>query len=151
LFSKGNNYKDNYNYLFPSSNFSVEIPISNIMPAFFESKQLLVSSISPRKKNLNYNSNNNLIIRRSKTKCGNAVYNNFINKNDKISESENNENQNYINVDMDNANKNKIILRRTKEFFRNKRTKDRKKKIQIISRMIKDIQKKVIYLLILMI
>jgi hypothetical protein len=98
------------------------------MPAFFESKQLLVSSISPRKKILNYNSNNNLIIRRSKTKCGNAVYNNFINKNDKISESENNENQNYINVDMDNANKNKIILRRTKEFFRNKRTKDRKKK-----------------------
>ena len=128
LFSKGNNYKDNYNYLFPSSNFSVEIPISNIMPAFFESKQLLVSSISPRKKSLNYNSNNNLIIRRSKTKCGNAVYNNFINKNDKICESENNENQNYINVDMDNANKNKIILRRTKEFFRNKRTKDRKKK-----------------------
>ena len=128
LFSKGNNYKDNYNYLFPSSNFSVEIPISNIMPAFFESKQLLISSISPRKKNLNYNSNNNLIIRRSKTKCGNAVYNNFINKNDKICESENNENQNYINVDMDNANKNKIILRRTKEFFRNKRTKDRKKK-----------------------
>ena len=128
LFSKGNNYKDNYNYLFPSSNFSVEIPISNIMPAFFESKQLLISSISPRKKSLNYNSNNNLIIRRSKTKCGNAVYNNFINKNDKICESENNENQNYINVDMDNANKNKIILRRTKEFFRNKRTKDRKKK-----------------------
>ena len=128
LFSKGNNYKDNYNYLFPSSNFSVEIPISNIMPAFFESKQLLISSISPRKKNLNYNSNNNLIIRRSKTKCGNAVYNNFINKNDKICESENNENQNYINVDMDNANKNKITLRRTKEFFRNKRTKDRKKK-----------------------
>ena len=128
LFSKGSNYKDNYNYLFPSSNFSVEIPISNIMPAFFESKQLLISSISPRKKSLNYNSNNNLIIRRSKTKCGNAVYNNFINKNDKICESENYENQNYINVDMDNANKNKIILRRTKEFFRNKRTKDRKKK-----------------------
>ena len=129
LFSKANNYKDNY--LFPSSNLSVEIPISNIMPAFFESKQLLISSRSPRKNNLSQNSNNNLIIRKSKTKCGNAVYNNFINKDDKISESENNDdnaNHNYIDVDIENSNKNKFTLRRAKEFFRNKRTKDRKNK-----------------------
>lgn len=130
LLSKAHNYNDNYNYLFPSSNFSVEIPISNIMPAFFKSKQLLVSSISPEKSNSNNDSNNHLIIRKSRTKCGNAVYNNFIDKNDKIYESENNDdnaNQNYIDVDFENTNKNKFTLRRTKEAFRNKRTKDRKK------------------------
>lgn len=135
FFSKANNSIDNYNYLLPSSNFSVEIPISNIMPAFFKSKQLIISSISPEKNNSkdlssSHHSNNHLIIRRSKTKCGNAVYNNFINKNDKIceSESDENENKNYIDVDAENINKHKFILRRTKEFFRKKRTKDRKNK-----------------------
>jgi len=138
LISKANNYIDNYNYnyLFPSSNFSVEIPISNIMPAFFKSKKLKVSSISPEKSNSkdlssSHHSNNNLIIRRSKTKYGNAVYNNFINKNDKVCENENsddNVNQNYICVDTEDVNKNKFTLRRSKECFRNKRTKDRKNK-----------------------
>ena len=128
LFTKTNNNIDNYNYnnLFPSSNCSVEIPISNIIPSFLKSNNIFISSISPEK-NLK-ELQNNFILKKCKTKCCNAIYNNYINKNDKISEKENdNNNNNCIDIEKDDINKNIYTLRRTQTILKRK-TKDKKNK-----------------------
>ena len=140
-----NNNLDNYNNLvnlFPSFNYSVEIPISNILPSFLKPKTNLINSINSRNNYINnlkdsstsQNSQNNFIIKRCKTKCNNAFYNNFINKYDIISEKENDNNNencecinnNCIDISNINNNKNNFTLRRTKEIVRKKRAKERK-------------------------
>ena len=124
-----------YNYinLFPSSNYSVEIPISNIMPSFLKPKNIL--NINSRNKNkIGENkdlassqlSQNNFILKNTKTKSSNAIYNNFINKND-ISERDNENNiNNHCIIMEDHFDKNNDILRRTKEIIRKKKTKKNK-------------------------
>ena len=137
LIKTNQNNIENYNYinLFPS-NYSVEIPISNIMPSFLKPKTLLINSLNG-KNNINnskdlissQNSHNNFIIKKSKTKCNNSIYNNFINKNDIIEKENdyNNENNEINNiVDIDNSNKNNLSLKRTREIISKKRTKDKK-------------------------
>ena len=131
----------NYINLLPSSNFSVEIPISNIIPSFLKPKTILINSLNSTNNNyINDNINiknstssqisqNKLILRKTKTKCSNTIYNNFINKYDIISEkdNDNNINNNEINIENSNSIKNNNIftLRRTKEIIHNK-TKNKK-------------------------
>ena len=125
----------NYNYinLFPSSNYSVEIPISNIMPSFLKPKMNILnlrSNIISDSKILtsSQNNHNNFIIKKTKTKCSNAIYNNFINRADLKSEKNNDnnyENKNICNNTKD-VNKNNFILRRTKEIIYKKKSKDKK-------------------------
>ena len=116
--NKDINY-NNVNYIFPL-NYSVEIPISNIVPAFMKSK--------------NQNGQNStFIFRRNKTKTNNSVYNNYIINQDQdiISEKENesnfpinskkNKNRNEINT------KSKSSLRRTKEIEHKKKAKTKNK------------------------
>ena len=136
--TKTQNNIDNYINLFSSHNYSVEIPISNIMPSFLKPKTSLIKNYNHKNNNINnykdlissQNSQNKLILKRNKTKCSNSIYNNFINKNDVISEkendynNENNENNNCINID--NININHLSIRRSRESASRKRHKDRK-------------------------
>ena len=125
----------NYNYinLFPSSNYSVEIPISNIMPSFLQPKINILNSRN-NKININkdlassQNSHNNFILKKTNTKCSNAIYNNFINRADLISEKNNDNNYENNNIynNIKNSNENNFILRRTKEIIYKKKTKDKK-------------------------
>ena len=140
-----NSNLDNYHNLinlFPSFNYSVEIPISNILPSFLKPKTSLIESINSRNNNINnlkdstisQKSQNSSNIKRCKTKCNNAIYNNFINKYDIISENENDNNNenceniynNCIDINNINNNKNTFTLRRTKEIVYKKRIKERK-------------------------
>ena len=126
----------NYNYinLFPSSNYSVEIPISKIMPSFLKPKINILNSrnkeISNNKVSFSsQNSQNNYIIKKEKTKCSNAIYNNYINKADLINEKKydnNNYENSNIGNNIKNSNKNNYILRRTKEIIYKKKSKDKK-------------------------
>ena len=136
--TKTQNNIDNYINLFSSHNYSVEIPISNIMPSFLKPKTSLIKNYNHKNNNINnykdlissQNSQNKLILKRNKTKCSNSIYNNFINKNDVISEkendynNENNENNNCVNID--NININHLSIRRSRESASRKRHKDRK-------------------------
>jgi hypothetical protein len=143
-----NNYLDNYNNLInllPSFNYSVEIPISNILPSFLKPKTNLINNINTRYINssnikdstFGQNSHNIFIIKRSKTKCNNAFYNNYLNKHDIISEKENDNNNesnnNDINcIDINNINninkfnKNICTLRRTKDIIQKKKVKEKR-------------------------
>ena len=153
-FNNNNNY-NNLNYIFPS-NYSVEIPISNIVPSFLKSKNNLINpdninfqnwNINPknsRKINAinvsrylrsSQNSQNTFIFKRTKTKTNNAVHNNFISKhdNDLISDKEDKNDIRNINNNI-NTNKkkgfqnvDKSTLRRTKEIEAPKRNKDKRK------------------------
>ena len=124
-----------YNYinLFPSSNYSVEIPISNIMPSFLKPKNILnINSRNKNKKSEHKDlvssqlSKNNFILKNTKTKSNNAIYNNFINKND-ISERDNENNiNNHCIIMEDYSVKNNNTLRRTKEIIRKKKSKEKK-------------------------
>ena len=133
---------DNYNYinLFPS-NYSVEIPISNIMPSFLKPKTILINSLNSKKNNNNnskdltssQNSHNYFVIKKNKTKCNNSIYNNFINKNDIIIEKENDYNieNNEINNNsaIDNSNKNNLNIRRSRETISKKKVKNKNNNI----------------------
>ena len=150
------NYKHKYNYILPT-NYSVEIPISNIVPSFLKSKNNLLNSNHINIQNLylntrnsrhfngisisrdlssSQNSQNNFILKRTKTKTSNAIHNNFISKHDHdiISEKED-ENNIYKNNDCLNKknkknglnNIHKSSLRRTREIEIQKKNKDKKK------------------------
>ena len=139
-----NNYIENYNNLinlFPSLNYSVEIPISNIVPSFLKQKNTLINSINTKYINssnvrdsmVGQSSQNIFIIKRSKTKCKNAFYNNYLKKIDIISEKENDNNEsNNNNINCINGkntnkfNKNICTLRRTKDIIQKKKVKERK-------------------------
>ena len=138
-FTKTINENNHYNLinLFPSSNYSVEIPISNIMPSFLKPKKILKSV--PHNNNISDNkdltcsqfSQNHFILKKMKTKCSNAIYNNFVNKNDIINEADYDNNENNINnnncfVIEDCSNINNYTLRRTKEIIYKKKSKDKK-------------------------
>ena len=149
-----NNRYDNLNDIFPN-NFSVEIPISNIVPSFLKSKNQLLNVNNLNIQNLNLNSRNSrninvlnvskdlrssqnslntFIFKRTKTKTNNAVHNNFISKHDHdlISDKEEKK-SNIVNKDNNIFNKkgfnniHKSTLRRTKEIEAPKKKKDKKK------------------------
>ena len=137
--NKYNNF--NYNYIFPS-NYSVEIPISNIVPSFLKSKNNLLNSRNINDINISkelsskLNSQNTFLYKRTKTKTSNAMHNNFITKhdNDLISDKDKEkEEQNIINNNNDNNNNfnkrinTKCSLRRTKEIEVPKKNKGKKK------------------------
>ena len=131
LLTKTSHNLENYNYLLHSSNCSVEIPISNIIPSFLiKSKNNLINNIIPENNLEKLNTNqNNYIKRKTKIKYCKAFYNNYINKNDIISEKENDNNENYcIDINNENLNNNTYTLRRTKEIIHKRKTKDKKKR-----------------------
>ena len=121
-----------YNYIFPL-NYSVEIPISNIVPSFLKSNKNLLNVNNINIQNLNIrpsysrNSRNNLniiniskdltssqntfILKRNLTKTSNAMHNNYITKHDQeiISEKEDDNNINNKNNNL-KKNKNKKPL-----------------------------------------
>ena len=133
-----NNF-ENYLNLFPSSNYSMEIPLYNMIPSFLKPKTILIkSSKTKNKKNKvnnmedsysNKNTQNNFILKKERTKSSNAIYNNFINKNDQMENENANNDENYednnINcIIIDDLNRNKCTLRRTREVIRqNKKVK----------------------------
>ena len=151
--TNNNNY-NNYNYIFPS-NYSVEIPISNIVPSFLKSKNNLLNSNNINFQNWNINPTNSrkinaintpkdlrssqnsqktFIFKRTKTKTNNAIHNNFISKhdNDFISNKEDkndikNITKNIANNKKGMQNIHKSTLRRTKEIEAPKRSKTKKK------------------------
>lgn len=131
---------ENYNYinLFHTSNYSVEIPISKIIPCFLKPKSSLINNLkSPNNSKYNskdlitsQNSQNNLIIKKNKIKCNNSIYNNFINKNDAKSEKENSNNgvenkENNNCEEINNINKINLSLKRLRETISKKRTKNK--------------------------
>ena len=128
----------NYNNLnfFSSPNYSVEIPISNIMPSFLKPKKILINK--SRNKNISegkdltcsQTSQNNFILKKTKTKCSNAIYNNYLTKNDFIINKDNDNNENNMNKNCiiieDCSDKNNFTLRRIKEIVHKKKSKDKK-------------------------
>ena len=153
-FINNNNNYNNYNNIFPS-NYSVEIPISNIVPSFLKSKNkvLNVNNIniqnfklnSRNSRNINainvskdlrtsQNSLNTFIFKKTKTKSNKAVHNNFISKhdNDLINNKEDtNDIKNINNIITNKKGMNNIhntTLRRTKEIEIPKRNKGKTKK-----------------------
>jgi len=140
--TKNNKYK-NYNYFFPS-NYSVEIPISNIVPSFLKSKNNLINSRNINHINISkdllrskISSQNSFIYKRTRTKTNNAMHNNFITKHDidLISDKEKEKEDENIIKDNNNINmninrigiNNKCSLRRTKEIEVPKKNKGKKK------------------------
>ena len=103
------------------------------MPSFLKQKIDILNSrnnkISNNKdltstKDINYN----FILKKTKSKCNNAIFNNFINRIDLICEKDNEDN-NYGNNNICNNIKNStnnFILRRTKEIIYKKKSKDKK-------------------------
>ena len=150
--TNNNKYK-NFNNIFPS-NFSVEIPISNIVPSFLKSKNHLLNMNNINIQNMNINSRNSrnfnvlnaskdlrssqnslntFIFKRTKTKNNNALHNNFISKHDQDLSSNKedknsdwNKNSNKLNNQRFNNFK-RSTLRRTKEIEATKKNKDKKK------------------------
>ena len=111
-----NEYTDN-DYIFPSK-YSLEIPISNIVPSFMKSKNQNLQNIidySRNKKNSFVNSiskdltssQNTFIFRRNKTKTNNSIYNNYIINQDQDIISEKKENENNCISDYNKKDKNK--------------------------------------------
>ena len=115
--------KHDYNYIFPS-NYSVEIPISNIVPSFLKSKKNLLNVNNINIQNLNINpsysrnsrnnlnifniskdltsSRNTFVLKRNLTKSSNAMHNNFITKHDQEIISEKEDEKNIYNKNNNN-------------------------------------------------
>ena len=132
-----NNIEKYINFL-PYSNYSVEIPISNLNPSFLKKNNKfnninLIKNKENKNEDLSSNNiiQNNFILKKAKSKGKNTVYNNFITKSDKNDkESDNSENYGDNNncIIFDDLNQNKFTLRRAKDIIhKNKKVKKNNK------------------------